>query len=169
VAYARGLEDRFLAGAALLAAGRESPRATEALASLKADEARRLRFLAGAATPDPASKARYFADYGNADTPPEQWAQDSLPYFHWRGQDALTLPFLRAALERLEWVKQKRKIFFLAAWIDSFVNAHSSAEALAVVDGFLRERGQGMAPDVAKKLAQSRDGLARAVAIRARW
>ena len=53
----------------------------------------------------------------------------------------------------------------MPAWLDAFVNGHDSAEALAVVDAFLHDTR--LAPDVEQKLLQARDGLARAVHIRA--
>ncbi|MEC7725260.1 MAG: hypothetical protein VYD05_07090, partial [Planctomycetota bacterium] len=90
--------------------------------------------------------------------------QDSLSYFHWPGQAALTLPYLRKALDQVDWVKQHRRIFFMPAWLDAFVNGHSTSEALAIVDAFLAEAR--LSPDVRRKLLQSRDGLARAVRIR---
>ncbi|MFN9333103.1 MAG: hypothetical protein ACK6D1_10945 [Planctomycetota bacterium] len=44
------------------------------------------------------------------------------------------------------------------------VDRHASAEALAIVDAFLASRE--LPSDVRQKVLQSRDGLARAVAIR---
>ncbi|MFN6192277.1 MAG: hypothetical protein ACK5BN_00450, partial [Planctomycetota bacterium] len=122
------------------------------------------RFLARAATPTAAGKQEHFAAYLQLEQPPEQWTQDSLSWFHWPRQEALTLPFLRQALDRGQWVKQNRRIFFMPAWLDGFVNAHASAEALAIVDAFLASRE--LPSDVRQKVLQSRDGLARAVAIR---
>jgi hypothetical protein len=52
----------------------------------------------------------------------------------------------------------------MPAWLNAFINGHSSKEALAIVDKFLAERE--LSPDTSKKLLQSRDGLARAVRIR---
>ncbi|MBK8096756.1 MAG: hypothetical protein IPK26_06595 [Planctomycetes bacterium] len=75
------------------------------------------------------------------------------------------LPFLRPALERVDWVKEHRRIFFMPAWLDAFVNAHSSAAALATVDEFLATAE--LSVDVRQKLLQSRDCLQRAVRIRA--
>ncbi|MFM1871285.1 MAG: hypothetical protein RL398_707, partial [Planctomycetota bacterium] len=111
------------------------------------------------------TKAEYFKRYLHPTQPPEQWTQDSLPFFHWPGQEALTLPYLRRALEQVDWVKRNRRIFFMPAWLDGFINAHGSAEALAIVDAFIAD--QPLEDDVRKKLLQSRDGLARAVKIRA--
>ena len=108
------------------------------------------------------------ADYDKLGEIPEQWMQDSLPFFHWSGQSALTEPFLDQALDRVEWVKANRRIFFMPAWLDAFVNAHSSRTALETVRNFLDRRAD-LPPDIRKKALQSLDGLERAVRIRERF
>ena len=159
-----GKQDCFLAAAALLAAG-EGDAAVAALQSRFAGEdVGKEVFLARAATPTEAGKAQYWQRYLQLEEPPEQWTQDSLSWFHWPGQEALTLPYLPQALAQVDWVKANRRIFFMPAWLDGFVNGHSSAAALAIVDGFLAERELSI--DVRRKLLQSRDGLARAVRVR---
>ncbi|MCB9880002.1 MAG: ERAP1-like C-terminal domain-containing protein [Planctomycetes bacterium] len=162
-----GRRDVFLAVAALLAAAADD--AEQQLAAAKAryrdTDIEKELFLAGAAVPTADNKRDYFARYLVADHPPEQWTQDSLGWFHWAGQEALTLPFLKPALEQVDWVKQHRRIFFMPAWLDAFVNGHDSPEALAIVDAFLAEHE--LSDDVQKKVLQSRDGLARAVRVRA--
>ena len=166
---ALGTEDRFGLWTACVAA--QAPGAREALAEASrgdAPDVARSAFLARAATPDKAVKAEYFATYLDPDGPPEQWVQGSLGGFHWPGQEALTLPYLRKALDAVERVKAERKIFFMPAWLDAFVNGHSSPEALAIVEAFLEERTD-LPVDVRRKLLQSVDGLRRAVRIRARW
>ena len=161
---AAGRRDRFLAAAALIAA--EADRGSfEALReSFAGQDIGKEVFLTEAATPTADSKRRYWEQYLRLETPPEQWTQDSLGYFHWPGQEQLTIPYLREALEQVDWVKQNRRIFFMPAWLDAFVNGHSSPEALGVVDAYLA--AAQLSPDVRKKLLQSRDGLARAVRIR---
>jgi aminopeptidase N len=162
-----GRPDRFLAAAALLAA-----RADDADAVLQALEQQlssegigKESFQCRAAIPTAANKAAYWEHYLQLQAPPEQWTQDSLSFFHWPGQDLLTLPYLRQSLEKVDWVKQNRRIFFMPAWLDAFVNGHSSADALAIVDDFLAKAE--LSYDVRNKLLQSRDGLARTVRIRA--
>lgn len=164
-----GPRDRFLAGATLLAAGRED--ALGILDSLrgkaKGDVAKH-HYQALAAAPDSKIKESYFENYGKIDEPPEQWISGSLSFFHWPGQEAMTLPYLERALAKLEWVKANRKIFFMPAWIDSFLGAHGSAEALAIVDRFLGQR-RDLPQDIRRKLLQSVDGLRRAVRIREKF
>lgn len=160
-----GPQDVYGAYAALLAAGRAGG-LREGLP--RQGDIAKFAYLAGAAQPDAATKARYFETYLDAKEPPEQWVQQSLDSFHWPGQEELTLPFLRKALDQIEWVKANRKIFFMPAWIDAFVNGHSSPEALAVVESFLQERAD-LSEDVRRKILQSLDELQRAVRIRAAW
>ena len=163
-----GKEDRFLALAALLAKAPEGDREvleTTVRAAFANEDIGREMFLARAAIATAANKQEYFDAYLRLEAPPEQWTQDSLGNFHWPGQGATTLPLLRAALENASWVKKNRRIFFMPAWFDAFVNGHSDANALAIVDQFLATAT--LDADVRKKLLQSRDGLARAVRVRA--
>ncbi|HLU40178.1 MAG TPA: M1 family aminopeptidase, partial [Planctomycetota bacterium] len=162
---ALGAQDTWLGLAALIAAGAAGDLRARVP---KTGDVAKYVYLAEAATPTAESKERYFASYLDPAQPPEQWVQQSLPFFHWPGQEELTQPFLRRALDRVDWVKVHRKIFFMPAWIDGFVNGHSSAEALAVVEEFLAARPD-LAPDIRKKVLQSLDELRRVVAIRARW
>ncbi|HEB51876.1 MAG TPA: aminopeptidase [bacterium] len=160
-----GRRDRFLAVAALLAAG-EGEQQLQALRDEFADDdIGKELFVSEAARPDATVKQRYWQQYLQLGTPPEQWTQDSLRYFHWPGQEALTLPFLAPALGQVDWVKRNRRIFFMPAWLDAFINGHNTEEALAIVDRFLAEHE--LSDDVRRKILQSRDGLARAVRIRA--
>ena len=163
-----GWRDRFLVAAAMIATG-DRPDAIEVLReqALKEDIAKAV-FLAGAAMPGPGSKERYFKAYLNLDEPPEQWTSDSLGYFHWPRQQEITLPYLSKALGQLDWVKKNRKVFFMPAWIDAFVNGHSSKEALRIVQKFM-ENNPDLPLDIRRKLLQSLDSLERAVKIKERW
>ncbi|MCK5945220.1 MAG: ERAP1-like C-terminal domain-containing protein [Planctomycetes bacterium] len=161
---APGRRDRFLAAAALLAAGKQQDDYQRLREEFADEDVGKEVFVTEAAIPTSENKARYWQHYQQLDDPPEQWTQDSLDHFHWPGQQQLTLPYLERALRRVDWVKRNRRIFFMPAWLDAFVNGHSSPEALAVVDAFLAE--QQLSDDVRRKLLQSRDGLARAVRIR---
>lgn len=164
-----GKQDRFLAAAALLAATGKSDELEYLERAYDGDDVAKEAFLARAATADAEVKERYWQQYLQLGKPPEQWTQASLSFFHWPGQSELTLPYLQKALDRVEWVKENRRIFFMPAWLDGFVNGHSSAAALAIVDEYLAGPGQRLSPDVRQKLLQSRDGLERAVRIRARF
>jgi len=159
-----GRKDCFLAAAALIAAGGGDEELKHLEDRFADEDNGKEVFLARAATPTAESKQAYWQKYLVKDDPPEQWTQDSLSYFHWSGQEELTMPYLAKALEQVDWVKQHRRIFFMPAWLDAFVNAHSDRAALQVVDAFLAEHE--LSDDVRKKVLQSRDGLLRAVRIR---
>ncbi|MFQ5748205.1 MAG: M1 family aminopeptidase [Planctomycetota bacterium] len=163
-----GPQDRFLAVAALFAAG--APDAASLLEALErtGGDVGRYAFQARAAQADPAAKARVFTSFLDPGGPPEQWVQESLSFFHWPGQEALTLPFLAPALEKVEWLKRRRKIFFMPAWIEAFVNGHGSREALGTVEGFLA-RHPDLDPDIRRKMLQSLDELRRAVRLKETW
>jgi aminopeptidase N len=164
-----GKQDRFLAAGALIAAGQVGTKPEEhPLQRLKqryaGTDSDKEQFLAAAATPTAATKQAYWQRFLVKDDPPEQWTQDSLSWFHWSGQEELTLPYLELALKQVDWVKANRRIFFMPAWLNAFINGHSSKEALAIVDKFLAE--SELSDDIKNKMLQSRDGLWRAVQIR---
>jgi aminopeptidase N len=164
-----GKRDRFLAAGALIAAGQVGTTPEQhPLHRLKqryqGSDIGKEQFLAKAATPTVATKQAYWQRFLVKDDPPEQWTQDSLSWFHWNGQEELTLPYLELALKQVDWVKANRRIFFMPAWLDAFINGHNSKQALAIVDKFLAETP--LSDDIKRKMLQSRDGLWRAVQIR---
>ena len=160
-----GAQDRFLAAASIYATT-GSPTAIEKLQGSIRGDTGKYNYLARAATGDPDAKAAVFDSYFTKGEKqiPEQWVQDSLPFFHWRGQQEQTLPFLRRALERVDWVKRNRKIFFMPAWLDAFINGHSSPEALSTVETWLDSAELDV--DVRRKVLQSLDDLVLAVRLR---
>ena len=123
-------------------------------------------FVARAASPVATVKADYFARYFADTALNEAWASESLDAFNTSSQAPLTEPFVRPALDRLEWIRQNRRIFFLPTWIDAFIGGQVSASALGIVDGFLAER-QGLPIDVRRKVLLARDELDLTVRIRA--
>lgn len=157
-----GTQDRFLCGAALLATG-DASLLEHLRENVKGDFAK-YDYQASAANADPKAKAAIFAGYLEEGETPEQWISGSLSYFHWSGQRAVTLPYLRRALDAVLWVKEKRKIFFMPAWVNAFVNGHASKEAVDIVEAFLEER-EGLPIDVQRKIRQSLDELKRSVRI----
>lgn len=122
-------------------------------------------FVARAASPDKTVKAAYFGRYFDDPTLNEAWASESLGPFNTIEQASLTLSFLRPALDRLDWIRQNRRIFFLPGWIDAFIGGQRDAAALAVVDAFLASR-TAVPPDVRRKVLTARDELALTVRIR---
>jgi aminopeptidase N len=128
-------------------------------------EAARRAFVAGAAAPDAATKEAYFRRYLDDPRLNEEWVTASLGAFNDPAHAALSLPYLRPSLDRLEWIRDNRRIFFLPRWIGAFVGGHRSRQALEAVDRFLAET-PGLPPDIRRKVLQSRDEMERTVLIR---
>lgn len=143
-------------GLALFAAEQRLDQSTEAVKDA---------FVTRAATPSAAVKAEYFRRYFDDRSLNEAWASESLGAFNAKEQAMLTLPFLRPALDRLEWIRQNRRIFFLPDWIDAFIGGQTSTEALAIIDRFLNETAP-MPLDVRRKILLARDELELTVRIR---
>ena len=142
--------------AALFAKEQQHDRSTEAVKDA---------FVARAAIPLASVKSDYFARYFDDKSLNEAWASESLAAFNAVEQATLTLPFLRPALDRLDWIRRNRRIFFLPAWIDAFVGGQTTAAALAVVDTFLADH-PALPIDVRRKILLFRDELDRTVRIR---
>lgn len=130
-------------------------------------EAQRSAFVAGASIPDAEAKAAYFARYLDDPALNEEWVTASLGAFNDPLHAELTLEYLRPALEKSEWIRDNRRIFFLPSWIAAFVGGQTSGRALAEVDAFLAAHPE-LPADIRKRILQARDELERTVRIRAR-
>ena len=86
---------------------------------------------------------------------PDDLIESSLANFNHRNHSALTIGFLRPALAALPQLKRERKIFFVLAWLNSFIGGHPPAQALPIVDQFLAE--ERLEPDLAAKIRQIAD------------
>ena len=151
----------------LIALGERDPHALIAAESARdtTPDAARRAFVAGAAIPAADVKAEYFRRFLDDPNLNEDWVTAASGNFNAPLHAALTLPYLRPALDRLEWIRDNRRIFFLPRWISAFIGGHDSAEALAVVDRFLAEN-PALPIDIRRKVLQSRDELERTVRIR---
>jgi aminopeptidase N len=129
-------------------------------------DAGRRAYIAAAAIPAADSKAEYFGRFLDDPALNEDWVTAALGNFNAPMHSQLTLRYLRPSLDRLEWVRDNRRIFFLPRWISAFVGGHVSPEALATVDRFLAEN-PALPADIRRKVLQSRDELERTVRIRA--
>ncbi len=163
-----GKRDRFKAAAALLAMGADEDILGKMAERMGKEDIGRELYIARAASNQASNKEEYYASYLQLDEPPEQWISGSLGNFHWPGQEASTLPYLRKALDQVQWVKENRKIFFMPAWINAFINGHSSKEALQIVEAFQQENPD-LPLDIRRKVLQSTDSLRRAVRIQEKW
>jgi aminopeptidase N len=130
-------------------------------------EAARRAFVAGAARPTAENKAEYFRRYLDDPALNEEWVTASLGAFHDPAHVALTLPHLRPALEKLEWIRDNRRIFFLPRWVNAVLGGQTGPGALAEVDAFLAAHPE-LPPDIRRKVLQARDELERTVRIRGR-
>jgi aminopeptidase N len=128
-------------------------------------EGARRAFVAGAARPSGDVKRAYFTRYFADTALNEDWATASLDAFNGLEARALTLPFLRPALDSLPWIQRNRRIFYLGSWIGAFVEGQVDDEALTVVRDYLGSR-RDLAPDLRAKVLQSVDELERTVRIR---
>jgi aminopeptidase N len=161
--------DRWRLVAALLAL-----RDPEAEALLEAerkrdagDDGRKQAYIAEAARADAATKRRYFEDYTKNRAVPEDWVEGSLGSFNAASQSALTLPYLRPALDALPQVKRERKIFFVLAWLNAFLGGQRSPEALAQVRDALKTTR--LDRDLELKVLEVADELERTVKIREKF
>ena len=128
------------------------------------DGARRA-FVARAARPDPDTRREYFRRYFADSTLNEDWVTASLEAFNTLETQHITLPFLEPALDSLPWIQKNRRIFFLGAWLGSFMDGHTSEEALAIVRRFLAAH-PALPPDLRSKVLQYSDELERTVRVR---
>jgi len=131
------------------------------------DDGRKYAYVAAAARADAALKHQYFDDYLRNPAVPEDWVAQSLGAFNSWNQAALTLPYLRPALDALQQVKRERKIFFLLGWLNAFIGGQYSAEALQQVRDFLASAK--LDPDLERKVLEVTDELERTVRIRTKW
>jgi aminopeptidase N len=128
-------------------------------------DGRRRAFVAGAAHPDSAIKAHYWARYFGDRDLNEDWVTASLRAFNDPERDDLTRRYLVPALDSLPWIQQNRRIFFLGNWVSATLDGQRSAQSLDAVDDMLRRR-TALPRDLREKILQSRDELERTVAIR---
>jgi aminopeptidase N len=149
-----------------------SPDAEQALRQQAArdttPDGRRRIFTANAARPDPAVKREYFTRYFADKSLNEDWASGSLGAFNSPEHAALTLPYLRPALDSLPYIQANRRIFFLGSWLGAFIGGQRSAEALAIVNQYLADNPR-LPLDLRQKVLQTEDDLDRTVRIRKRW
>jgi aminopeptidase N len=124
-------------------------------------------YIAEAARPDSKTKEKYFDDYLHDRSRPEDWIAESLGAFNYWNQSRLTAPYLNPALQALPQIKRERKIFFLMAWLDSFIGGQQSAAAQAQVHDFLRTAD--LDRDLRLKILQAVDELDRTVKIREKY
>jgi aminopeptidase N len=137
----------------------------------KSGEGQKYAYAAEAGTPTAAAKQRYFADYlrdpSDKQARQEDWITQSLGSFNAWNQRSLTEPFLTPALNELPSIKSHRKIFFLGAWLNSFIGNQTTPEAQAAVHTWLLRKD--IDPDLRLKVLEVSDSIDRTVLIRQRF
>lgn len=141
--------------------------ATQVARDTTADGKRRA-FSVGAARKSADAKRDYFTRYFNDKTLNEDWASGSLGAFNAQEHAALSLPYLRPALDSLRYVQANRRIFFLGSWLGAYIGGQKSPEALAIVRKYLFDN-PNLPLDLRQKVLQTTDELERTVRIRQRW
>ena len=131
-------------------------------------DGRRRAFTAGAARPSAEVKREYFTRYFADKSLNEDWASGSLGAFNSPEHAALTLPYLRPALDSLPYIQANRRIFFLGSWLGAFIGGQRSPEALGIVKKYLADHPD-LPLDLKQKVLQTMDDLDRTVRIRRRW
>jgi aminopeptidase N len=131
-------------------------------------DGRRRAFIAGAAIGTAETKRAYFTRYFGDSTLNEDWASGSLGAFNALDHQALTLTYLRPALDSLRYIQDNRRIFFLGAWLGSFLGGQTSEAALTTVQRFLRDNPE-LPADLRRKVLENVDELERTVRIRRRF
>jgi aminopeptidase N len=129
-------------------------------------DGRRLAFIAAAGRPSAEAKREYFERYFAGSTLNEEWASSSLGPFNSLEQQALTLPWLRPALDSLPFIEANRRIFFLETWLAAFLRGQTGDSALRVVRRYLDDHPR-LPADLRRKVVQHTDELERTVRIRA--
>jgi aminopeptidase N len=128
-------------------------------------EGKRYAFIAGAAAPDSNVKQQYFNRYLSDATLNEEWATSSLGAFNESGQQALTLKYLKPALDTLPWLQRNRRIFFVGSWLGGFMGGQSTPEAVAIVHAFLASN-PNLGTDLRQKILQDLEEMERSAEIR---
>ncbi|HKD80898.1 MAG TPA: M1 family aminopeptidase [Candidatus Angelobacter sp.] len=130
-------------------------------------DGRKYAYMATAARPQAETKKTYFDEYLHNASRPEDWVEQSLGSFNWWNQSELTAPYLRPALDALPQVKRERKIFFLLAWLNAFIDGQHSATAQQEVHQFLETAA--LDKDLKLKILEVVDELDRTVKIRTKY
>lgn len=89
-------------------------------------EGQKYAYAVAAGTASAEVKAHYFDEYLHSESIQEDWITQSLRPFNAWNQSALTQPYLAKALDSLEQIKQHRKIFFLGAWLNAFMDGQNT-------------------------------------------
>ena len=133
----------------------------------KSGEAQKYAYAAEAGTASADVKARYFDEYLRSTTIQEDWLSQSLRPFNAWNQADLTANYLVQALNELPDIKQRRKIFFLGAWLGAFIDGQNTLRNSVAAQSAVRTwlEGKTIDPDLRLKVLEASDALDRTVLI----
>lgn len=126
-----------------------------------ADRRSRYNFVLPSVSSDLDVKDEFFASLSNPDNrEKEPWVLEALGYLHHPINSPNSIKYIRPSLDLLEEIKTTGDIFFPASWISTTLGGHSSAEALSIVEGFLKDNPD-YPEDLILKIYQAADHLYR--------
>ncbi len=136
----------------------------------RSGEGQKYAYAVAAGNPSAEVKARYFNEYLHSDSIQEDWiTQSLLPFNDWN-QSALTQPYLLKALNNLAQIKQRRKIFFLGAWLTDFIDGQNNLSNCASAQAQVHEwlSSHSIDSDLRLKVLEAVDALERTNLVRER-
>ncbi len=138
----------------------------QAAATLDPERQANFQFVRDAVDPDPARRRAFFAKLKDpANRSREPWVAEGLAYLHHPLRAEESLEFLTPGLNLLEEIRKTGGIFFPQAWLGAMLNGHTSPQAYAAVQTYLRTHPQ-LPPRLREKVLQSADSLRRSVTLR---
>jgi aminopeptidase N len=163
-------KDRFDIVTKLIILGdKDAPQLLAGLEKTETDDAaKRYAYAAKAGFATKENKAKFWNDFVNNKELSESWIEEAVGVWNAPSHSELTLPYLEKALAELPDLKQNRKIFFVNGWLASFIGGQKDAEALAIVNKFLKDNPD-LDVDLQRKILERLDGLERAVKIREKY
>ena len=114
-----------------------------------------------------ATKARYVERFLTDTALAEDWIAEALGPLNAIEHAQMTAPLLDRALGALPSLKARHKIFFVGNWLAAFIGGQNSVAALVVVRRHAAM--EHLDADLRLKVLEYADGLARTIAIRARF
>ena len=126
-----------------------------------ADRRSRYDFILPSVSSAQEVKDDFFASLSNPENrEKEPWVLEALGYLHHPINATNSVKYIKPSLELLEEIKSTGDIFFPASWISTTLGGHSSAEALRIVEEFIKENPD-YPYDLLLKIHQAADHLYR--------
>lgn len=126
------------------------------------DRLARFRFLRPALSADPARRDSLFQSFAVLENRRrESWVLDAMAAMHHSLRAETMRHQIRPGLELVEEIQRTGDIFFPLRWMNALLSGHQSAEAAAIVRGFLDDTPH-LPPRLRGKVLQAADDLFRA-------